>query len=149
MTVAILFAADLIAERLKARCPAAAGNVFAAPDLAGVQEKDQKTPALQVLLHSYEPLSDDAGASSRWREIYLVVAVVKNARRLGAVEAIRNAAGGLLQEAIAALDGWKCPGAIGLVRAIAPPRPAITDSFGYFPLAFEVHTVSDGADGQP
>ena len=34
-----------------------------------------------------------------------------------------------------------------LVRAIDPPNPLITDGFGYFPLAFAVETVTEGADG--
>ena len=60
--------------------------------------------------------------------------------------AIRNAAAALLAEVMAALDGWRCPGAVGLVRASDPPAPLVTAGFGYFPLAFAVDTVTAGAE---
>lgn len=144
--MALLDAGPLFDARLKARCPTAEDNIFSTEDLAGVKEKSQVAPALHIVLHSYQPLSDDEGSGTRWREIWLVVAVVKNARQKVGSEAVRNAAAGLLAEVVAALDGWRCPGAVGLVRAIAPPNPLITDGFGYFPLAFEVQTVTAGAE---
>lgn len=145
--MALLEAGPLLEARLKASCPVAGDNVFTTEDLAGVKEKGQVTPALHVVLHSYRPLSDDDGSSSRWQEIWLVVAVVKNVRQNAGTGAIRNAAAPLLAEAVAALDGWRCPGSLGLVRAIDPPTPLITDGFGYFPLAFSVQTVTAGAEG--
>lgn len=142
----LLDSGPAIEARLKAKCPTAGDNVFSAESLAGVKEKTQVTPALHVVLHSYQPLSDDEGSSSRWREIWLVVAVVKNARQNIGTQGVRQAAAALLAEAMAALDGWRCPGTIGLVRAIAPPAPLITDGFGYFPLAFEVQVVTEGTE---
>ena len=136
----------MLEARLKAKCQAAGDNIFTTEDLAGVKEKGQVTPALHVVLHSYRPLSDDDGSGSRWQEVWLVVAVVKNVRQNAGTGAIRNAAAALLAEAVAALDGWRCPGALGLVRAIDPPAPLITDGFGYFPLAFAVQTVTAGAE---
>lgn len=144
--MALLAAGPLIESRLKAKCPAAGDNVFSTADLAGVKEKSQTTPALHVVLHSYQPASDDNGSSSRWREIWLIVAVVKNVRQGVGAQAVRDDAAALLAETVAALDGWRCAGTVGLVRAIAPPQPMITDGFGYFPLAFEVQTVTDGAE---
>lgn len=143
--MALLEAGEHLVSRLKARCPAAGDNVFATADLAGVKEKAQVTPALHVVLHSYRPLSDDHGSTSRWSEIYLVVAVVKHARQNVGAEAVRNAAAPLIAETIAALNGWRCPGCIGLARAIDPPNPLITDAFGYFPLAFAVESVTEGS----
>lgn len=145
--MALLDAGPHFETRLKARCPSAADNVFSTEDLAGVKERTQVTPALHVVLHSYRPLSDDEGACSRWREIWLVVAIVKNARQHAGTAGVRLAAAPLLAEAVAALDGWRCPGSVGLVRAIDPPNPLITDGFGYFPLAFAVETVTEGAEG--
>lgn len=142
--MALLAAGNHIVSRLKARCATASDNIFSTADLAGVKERSQVTPALHVVLHSYRPLSDDSGPTSRWSEIYLVVIVVKHARQVSGTDAIRNAAEPLLAEALAALDGWRCPGCIGTVRAIDPPNPLFTDSFGYFPLAFAVESVTEG-----
>lgn len=142
----ILESGPRLESRLKARCPAAGDNIFTTADLAGVKERSQVTPALHLVLHSYRPIANDGAADSLWREIWLVVAVVKNARQSVGTTAIREAAGPLLKEAIAALDGWHCPGCIGPVRAIDPPTPLFTDAFGYLPLAFAVDTVTPGAD---
>ena len=144
--MALLEAGPLLEARLKAKCQAAGDNIFTTEDLAGVKEKGQVTPALHIVLHSYRPLSDDDGSGTRWREIWLVVAVVKNMRQKVGTEAVRNAAAALLAETVAALDGWRCPGTVGLLRATDPPAPLITDGFGYFPLAFEVQTVTTGAE---
>jgi hypothetical protein len=142
--MALLEAGERLVNRLKARCAMAGDNVFSTADLAGVKERSQVTPALHVVLHSYRPLSDDSGPTSRWLEIYLVVVVVKHARQAIGAEAIRGSAAPLIAEVIAALDGWRCAGCIGRVRAIDPPNPLITDSFGYFPLAFGVESVTEG-----
>ncbi|HQU77989.1 MAG TPA: hypothetical protein PLU47_00830 [Azonexus sp.] len=142
----LLESGPLIEARLKAQCPTAGDNVFSTEDLAGVKEKGQVTPALHIVLHSYQPLSDDEGSGTRWREIWLVVAVVKNVRQNVGTQAVRQAAASLLAETVAALDGWRCPGAVGLLRSIQPPAPLITDGFGYFPLAFEVQTVTTGTE---
>ncbi|MBI2278193.1 MAG: hypothetical protein HYU74_12635 [Dechloromonas sp.] len=140
----LLEAGPLLEQRLKALCPSAQDNIFCTEALAGVMEKSQVTPALHLVLHSYKPIEDNA-SDNRWREIYLVVAVQKNQRQGVGAKAVREAAPAMLKEAIAALDGWKCPGAVGVVRAIDPPNPQITQGFGYFPLAFTVDVVTDGA----
>lgn len=147
--MALLDAGPGIEARLKARCRSVGEkSVFSTEDLAGVKEKSQVTPALHVVLHSYRPAGNDGGSGSQWSEIWLVVAVVKHVRQGVGTHEIRKAAGPLLQEAIAALDGWKCPGTVGLVRAIDPPAPLITVGHGYFPLAFAVKTVTEGAEDE-
>lgn len=142
----LLDAEPLLIDRLKAACLSVSGNVFAAADLAAVKEAGQVTPALHVVLHHYRKLDDDYGSGTLWRETWLVVACVKNVRQHVGAAAIRNAAAPLLAEVMAALDGWRCPGSVGLVRAIDPPGPLVTDGFGYFPLAFAVNTVTAGAE---
>lgn len=141
----LLESGPLIEERLLALCPSAQGNVLITEKLAGIAEANQVTPALHLVLHSYRPVDDDGRADSRWREVWLVIAVQKNQRQGVGAKAVRDAAPDMLKEVIAALDGWNCPGAVGLVRAIEPPRPEITKGFGYFPLAFSVDVVTDGA----
>lgn len=142
----LLEAGPLLEARIRLLCKSAGDNVFTSADLAGVRERAQVTPALHLVMHSYKPLSDDTGSSSRWQETWLVVAVVKNVRQNAGAGAVRDDAVALLAETMAALDGWKCPGAVGLVRAIAPPQPLITDGFGYFPLAFSVITLTEGVE---
>lgn len=144
--MALLEADARLVERLKARCPSVTNSVFSTADLVGVKEKSQGGAAMHVVLHSYGPRTNDGGPTSVWREIYLVVCVVKHARQHVGAEALRQAAAPLLAEALAALDGWRCPGTIGEVRAIDPPNPLITDAFGYFPLAFAIESVSEGCD---
>lgn len=143
--MALLVAGDHIITRLKQTCPGAEGNVFSTADLAGVKEKSQITPALHVVLARYRPKSSDGGSSSQWRETYFVIAVVKNARQNKGSEPIINEASTLLAETLAALDGWKCPGTTALVSAVDGPDPLITDSHGYFPLAFQTLTLTEGA----
>ena len=140
----LLDAGPLLEARLAACCPSALGNVFSTADLVGVKEARQATPALHVVLHSFQPVEDDGASDNRWREIWLVVAVVKQVRQGTGARAVRDAAPELLRETLAALDGWRCPGTVGFVRAISPPGPVITDGFGYFPLAFTSHVVTDG-----
>ena len=97
----LLDAEALLVDRLKEKCPGVSGNVLAAADLAAVKEAGQVTPALHVVLHGYRKLDDDSGSGTLWRETWLVVAVVKNARQKVGAEAVRNAAGPLLAETMA------------------------------------------------
>lgn len=145
--MALLDEAPLLEARLRAICTTAGDNIFQTEGLAGVKERSQVTPALHLVLAGYQPKDDDAGDTSLWKTTWLVVAVVKNQRQGVGARAVREAspAAALLKEVIAALDGWRCPGTVGRVRAIPPPGPLITDGFGYFPLAFAVESVTDGA----
>lgn len=144
----LLDAGPLLETRLRQRCPTAGDNVFTTDSLAGVKERSQVTPALHLVLHSYPKVPGEDGMSL-WQEIWLVVAVVKHARQgPGQQAALRAAAAPLLAEVLAALDGWKCPGTIGRVNALTPPNPLFTESFGYFPLAFEVRVATDGCDDE-
>lgn len=135
-----------IEARLRAKCRTAGDNVFTTASLAGVKEKSQVTPALHLVLHSYQPLSNDGSGNSRWRLIWLVIAVVRNARQNAGAAPIQGEAGDLLAESIGALDGWRCPDTSKNMEAIDPPPTLIADGFGYFPLAFAVEVVTDGAE---
>lgn len=145
--MALLDDAPLIAARLLEKCPAARGNVFQTEDLDGVKARSQVTPALHQVLAYYQPIKNDSGETTKWKTTWLVIAVVKNQRQgVGVKAAVEDSgAGQMLQEVIAALDGWRVPGGVGLVRAVRPPNPVIIDGFGYFPLAFETQCVTGGA----
>ena len=69
----LLESGPLIEARLKAQCPTAGDNVFSTEDLAGVKEKGQVTPALHIVLHSYQPLSYDEGSGTRWQAMLLAI----------------------------------------------------------------------------
>lgn len=142
----LLASAPLIISRLKSVCTISPEAVYSTADLASVKESAQVTPARHVILHSFSPRDEHDGVGL-WREIYLVVHVVKNARQGVGVEAIRNDAGALVQDTLSALSGWKPAGASSALKVISPPNPLITAAFGYFALAFSVDVTTDGADG--
>ncbi len=145
--MALLDDAPLIEARLREICLTAGDNVFQTESLAGVNERSQTTPALHLVMHSYRPLRNVDGATSNWRTVWLVIVVVKHARQGVGARSVAEVspASQLIKEVVSALDGWRCPGALGRMRAIDPPAPLITAGFGYFPLAFEVEGVLEGA----
>lgn len=143
----LLDAGSFLEDRLRSQCASVGGNVFTTESLAGVKERAQVTPALHLVLHGYEKADGKNGSGTLWKEIWLVVAVVKNARQGPAQQAaLRAAAAPILVEVLAGLDGWRCPGAASLVNSLSPPKPLYTDSFGYFPLAFELAVATAGCD---
>lgn len=124
-----------IAQRLKERCPAVNGNVFLPADLVGIQEKDQVTPALHVLLYSYRP-RDQVDGDGLWDESYIVYAVVRNAAQRDRVAAQMQDAIPLLQQALDALCAWKPAASTCALELLPPPRPHFSDYNAYFPLMF-------------
>lgn len=132
----LLDTGEVLTQRLAEACPSACGNVFATGDLIGVKEKDQITPALHVVLFDYRPADQNAG-DIVWREVWLVVAVVKNVSRKNRVSAQQDDAKPLLREALAALSGWRPARSIsGALTVIPGPRPSFFETHAYFPLAF-------------
>lgn len=139
----LLEVGPLIEARLRAAATLAPEAVFSTADLAGVKEASQITPARHVVLHSYEPISN-VGADRRWRETYLVVTVVRNARQGVGAQAVRDEASPIHAETLALLDNWKPPGALTPLEVVGPISPEITKAFGYFPLAFVVEVATQG-----
>jgi hypothetical protein len=134
----------MLAERLKHRCPSAHGNVFAAADLAGVAEAAQVAPALHVMLYDYAPI-EAVGGETRWRETWLVVAVVRHSARNDRAQAQQQQAAPVVREALAALSGW-FPGhpVVGHLEFVPGPRPAFSDSHAWFPFAVVIEVVTSG-----
>lgn len=132
-----LAAEPLIVARLIEACPSARA-VLTTRDLGGVQESSQVAPALHVC-HDGWAIDEviGMGDTSRVVEHWLVVAVVRHARQgRDAAAALREEAAPLVAEAYAALAGWRPAPDLGWLRPEHPPRPAFTQSHGYFPLAF-------------
>jgi hypothetical protein len=145
----ILDAGARMIERLKARCPAARGNVFAARDLSDVEEALQITPALHVLLSRYRPLEVRAG-NVRWEQGWLVVAVVKHAARKDRALALIDEGATLVDEVLGALSGWH-PGAplIAPLAVTDGPQPGFSETHAYFPLAFTATVLSRDQQRKP
>ncbi|GHU38475.1 hypothetical protein AGMMS50256_37820 [Betaproteobacteria bacterium] len=143
--MSLLSLSPCLVERLKLRCPSVNGKVFSTADLSGVQEAAQAAPALHVVLWDYAPVEVLPGrADIRWRETWLVVAVVKNAARKDRAGAQIEAGDPLVAEVLDALAGWRPEARIiqGALKAIPGPRPVCTDTHAYFPLAFEANVVT-------
>lgn len=139
----LLSLAPLIIERLKDRCPLVGGKVFAADDLAGVQESTQVAPALHVLIGDYTPV-ETVGSETRWLETWLVVTVVKNSARKDRAAKQAEAAMPILEQVTAALSGWHpgYPAAQGCLQFVPGIRPANSATHGYYPLAVQVPVVT-------
>ena len=147
--MSLLLLSPLLINRLKQKCPSVSGHVFSSADLAGVQEAAQIAPALHVVLWDYTPAEALPGrAGTSWRETWLVIAIVKNAARKDRSGAQIEAASPILDEALAAVEGWfpESGGALGSLQAVSGPRPAFTPTHAYFPLAFAVNVETGWID---
>lgn len=120
-------------------------NVFAARDLATVQESGQITPAVHVLLDSFEAdaITRD-GKAQQITQRWLVVIVVRSADGVRAGEGVKASAGPLIVRTFNALAGWEPPGGdfSPLLHVTPPARPDYSPGgFMYFPLAFTTSCV--------
>jgi hypothetical protein len=137
-----------IVERLKSRCPAAAGNVFSTRDLGDVEESKQVTPALHVVLHGYHPEETRAG-TARWREDWLIIAVVRHSARSERAAALTAEGAELARQAFYALSGWLPPGLTVPLAVSEGPRPGFSETHAYFPLAFAATTHTLNQNKRP
>lgn len=134
----LLASGQHIVERLRNRCPEAAGHVLTAADLAGVTEAAQVAPALHVVLLDYTPVETSPGGSIRWEETWCVVALIRHAARAARAAAQTGAAVPLLNAAIRALSGYRyrvVGDTWGVLRIVPGPPPLIDNAFAYFPFA--------------
>ncbi|MDR1936852.1 MAG: hypothetical protein LBS49_14990 [Candidatus Accumulibacter sp.] len=144
----LLKSGALLIDRLIETCPAACGNVFAAADLAEVQEALQITPALHVLLLDYQPVETTPTGAIRWDETWCVVAVVKHAARRDRASAQQHEAAPLLGEVIRGLSNWRFPlgpGRAGRCKIVPGPRPGVSTTHAYFSIGVSVVSVTERA----
>lgn len=78
-------------------------------------------------------------AGQRW----LVVLAVGNYRRADTNKGVVDAAGPLLSQLMAALNGWKPEGFTELIRQAAP-RPGYRAGVGFYPLVFSTNVFVEG-----
>ncbi|MDR1424296.1 MAG: hypothetical protein LBI92_06825 [Azoarcus sp.] len=146
----LLQSGHYIVERLKARCPEAAGRVLTTADLAGVAEAAQIAPALHVVLLDYMPAETTPGGSVRWDETWCVVALVRHAARQDRAAAQAASACPLLNAAVRALAGYRyriVGDAWGKLAIVPGPRPYLDEAFAYFPFAVRAACVTQGTGG--
>jgi len=135
----------------KIRAPKIVRAVLSSADLAGIQEQGQPTPALHVLLARYR-VADGTTDGTRvlMEQTWWIVASVSNAlagRGAGTATAKAREDAGVILDAVApALMGWRPPvDGCSPLRMIDPPQPEVGERFAYYPLAFAVESVINGA----
>ncbi|GEK71596.1 MULTISPECIES: phage tail terminator protein [Halomonas] len=140
-----LAAEQAIIDRLTARLPEVA--IQSAPDLAGVVEDRQVTPAVIVLYAGDQVPGGDAvdqGDYHRIRQRWMTVVSVRSARGQRSGEGVREAAGPLLTQVIQALGGWRPAKGLGRMVRESAPRPAFTrGGYGYFPLQWGIDLLTN------
>ena len=144
--MSFLHSGALLLARLRDACPGFAGRVFSAADMAGVQERDQLTPAVHLVLDRYQPLGRSGSGETRWEEHWMAVVVVKNVARDDRQMAQTADAAALAGEILAALDGWSWRDGSGthLVEICPAHPPLFTESHAYFPLGLVLNSASKG-----
>lgn len=145
----MLTAEPLIVARLEAKLAAlnSVPRVFTAPDLAGVAEEQQVTPAVYVVYGGPrigQVLAD--GAIVELDEVWHTVVVVRNLRGVRSGEAAREDASTILQAVFGALSGWKPSADLRKLRPINPPRAGYSKGYGYYPLSW---TIKQQMRGEP
>jgi len=117
-------------------------RIYSGDELAGIEERQQKTPAVHVLYDGYRPTQSLGGGNVQ--EIahdWIMVVAVRNARQgsKDAGKALRDEAAPLLNKVLRSCMGFRCTGSSPL-KMIAAPKPYYSDGFAYFPLAYENKT---------
>lgn len=143
---------DAIVARLVARfmplpsTPNAPENkvrkVYTAAELSQVEEQSQVCPHWCVVYNGYEPVDSEMvaasqGAIQQVRFNWLVVLGIRNAKGTATHQGAREDAAPLLDEALAALMGFRpATGYSPLVLEPAPGAGFTDKGFAYYPLAF-------------
>lgn len=135
-----LAAEPLLVARLESELDASVA-VKTAEELAGLDELSQKTEAVYVIYDGDSP-GGNAGDGSRavMKQRWMTVVAVRNRNTLDGEKA-RRKAGELMAAVNTALAGYKLgQGFLPIIRVGATP-PGYSDTYGYFPIAFEVGTT--------
>lgn len=145
----MLSAEPLIVERLEERL---AGlnprpHVITAPDLAGVTEEQQLTPAVHVVYGGHRIAQEQGnGLIVEIEQTWHTVIAVRNVRGVRQGSEARADAAVIMSAVFAALAGWKPP--MDKVRALRPanaPTAGYTRGFGYYPLTWTLRLQMRGA----
>ena len=146
--MAFLDTEALIIARLQAKLAAASNTarVFAASQMALIDERQQIVPAIYVVFDGYDPTqSVGNGRVQQIEQHWTITVAVRNAYGQVSAEGVRNDAEPLLALVLAALCGWT-PGAEFSGMVLAPGgAPVFGEGFGYFPLHFRTRTMVRGS----
>ena len=131
----------LITERLKAAVAglSPAVHVLAAPDLAGVKESMQKTPAIHVLFAGYRPGPEATPGIATIEQQWVTVIAVRNVSQTAQGGAARMDAGPLADLVVEQLEGHRFSGFKAL-HIGAAPQPGYSAGFFYLPIGWKVQT---------
>jgi hypothetical protein len=130
----LLWLEPLIVARLEERF-APDVRVFTAPDLDGVEERKQVTPAVHVLYGGSTPANQVPG-EVLLEQTWTVVAAARSVRDVRSGSTARSAAGEIVTGVIQGLLGWRPgPGVRPLELQSAPPSQ-YRFGFIYIPVTF-------------
>lgn len=121
-------------------------SVKPAETVQSIVEGKQSDKTLYLMLHRYKPLADDHGTARQWEEYWMTVLAVKTVGGAEKADRAAKAAGPILTQVLALLDGWTCrPEVLGRIDAVQPPDPLITDGYAYYPLLFKWRSQTEQA----
>lgn len=141
-----LEAESAIVQRIKDELAAQAilkARVLTAAELDALKDKANISPAIYVILQSYEPASD-VGLYASFNQTFLIVVAVKSAKGNGDANGIREAASPLIDFVLKSLIGFKPSKAHHALKAVSGPSPEYESNCGYFPLSFQTRYVANG-----
>lgn len=115
-------------------------HVLTSPDLEGVLEEQQLTPAVHVIYQNYRVLEQRPNGVLLEQD-WLAVVACRNVRQLTSGQAARQQAGRLAFAVLKALLGYKPPECSApLLLASAPPA-GYSGGHQYLPLAFTAQLI--------
>jgi hypothetical protein len=141
-----LAAESLIVARLRAQVSGVpSANVMTTADLAGVEARAQRTPALHVIYNGDEPAGvagqSDLGDSQVVQQRWMIVVAVRSGKDTLGGSGARSVAGPLMVDVIQALAGWRPSADHGpLIRGSAP-APLFEAGFAYYPQLYRCAIV--------
>jgi hypothetical protein len=144
----VLSVEPLIVSRLEERLAVLAPSpkVLTAPDLAGVAEEQQVTPAVHVVYGGMRITQDQAeGAIVELEQTWFTIVTVRNVRDVRSGSANRVDAGPILDAVFTALTGWRPEQSTRRLRPTNAPRPGYSKGYGYYPLAWTLRMQMRGA----
>lgn len=126
-------------ERLAAQVPAV--HVLTSPDLDGVQEEQQLTPAVHVIYQGYRVLEQRRDGVIAVEQTWLAVVACRNVRQLASGQAARQQAGRLAFAVLKALLGYQPPECSDTLQLTNAPAAGYSGGHQYLPLAFNAKLI--------
>lgn len=121
-------------------------KVLTAPDLAGIAEEQQVTPAVHVVYGGMRIAQDQAeGAIVELEQTWFTIVTVRNVRDVRSGSANRVDAGPILGAVFTALTGWRPAQNTRRLHPANAPRPGYSKGYGYYPLAWTLRMQIRGA----